>query len=38
MTIFFGKKGEGPADIPTAETLTGPADSGWELKLDRFWL
>jgi cytochrome c oxidase subunit 1 len=38
MTIFFGKKGEGPVDIPTAETLTGPAASGWELKLDRFWL
>lgn len=38
MTIFFGKRGEGPDDIPTAETLTGPAKSGWELKLDRFWL
>lgn len=38
MTIFFGKRGEGPDDIPTAETLTGPAKSGWEVKLDRFWL
>ncbi|MFW6083671.1 MAG: cbb3-type cytochrome c oxidase subunit I [Gemmatimonadota bacterium] len=38
MTIFFGRRGEGPEDIPTAETLTGPAKSGWELKLDRFWL
>lgn len=38
MTIFFGERGEGPEDIPAAETLTGPAKSGWELKLDRFWL
>jgi len=38
MTIFFGRKGEGPTDIPTAETLTGPAPSGWQRKLDNFWL
>ena len=34
----MSKRGEGPDDIPTAETLTGPAKSGWEVKLDRFWL
>jgi len=35
MTILFGRKGEGPRDIPFAETLTGPAEEGWEPKLDR---
>lgn len=38
MTIFFGRAGDGPRDIPVAETLTGAADTGWEPKLDRFWL
>ncbi|MGD8495311.1 MAG: cbb3-type cytochrome c oxidase subunit I [Gemmatimonadales bacterium] len=38
MTIFFGKKGAGPKDIPAAETLTGPASTGWQTKLDNFWL
>ena len=35
MTIFAGKKGEQPKDIPVSEVLKGPATSGWELKLDR---
>ncbi len=35
MTIFFGRRGEGPTDIPVTETLTGSASSGWELRLDR---
>ena len=38
MTIFFGRKGEAPADIPHGETLTEPATSGWELNLDRLGL
>jgi len=38
MTIFAGKKGEGPKDIPWAETLNPPAESGWELRLDRIGL
>ncbi len=37
-TIFFGKKGEEPKDIPVSETLTAPRTSGWELKLDSVWL
>ena len=37
-TIFLGRKGEEPKDIPVSETLTDPAPSGWELKLDNFWL
>lgn len=37
-TIFFGKKGEGPKDVPISETLTAPRTSGWELKLDNVWL
>jgi len=35
MTVLVGRKGGGPRDIPAAETLTGPATGGWELKLDR---
>lgn len=35
MTIFFGKRGGAPADVPWSETLTAPARSGWELNLDR---
>lgn len=39
MTIFFGRKGEAPADIPWSETLTAPALTGWTVRLDRlvFW-
>ncbi len=35
MTILAGKRGEQPADIPVSQTLTAPARSGWELRLDR---
>jgi cytochrome c oxidase subunit 1 len=38
MTIVAGTKGEAPEDIPLAETLTGAATDGWELKLDRIGL
>jgi cytochrome c oxidase subunit 1 len=38
MTVLVGRKGGGPRDVPTAETLTGPATSGWELNLDRIGL
>jgi cytochrome c oxidase subunit 1 len=37
-TAFFGEKGGGPKDIPFSETLTAPATSGWELRLDRIGL
>ncbi len=39
-TIFFGKRGEAPADVPWSETLAAPATSGWEPKLDRlkWWI
>ena len=38
-TIGSGRRRE-PGDIPFAETLMGPAASGWELRLDRYriWL
>ena len=35
LTVAIGRKGEGPADIPVSRTLTPPAQSGWELSLDR---
>ena len=38
MTIFFGKKGEGPVDVPWSETLTAPATSGFEVNWDRIGL
>jgi cytochrome c oxidase subunit 1 len=40
MTVFFGKKGEGPKDIPITETLLPPTRSGWDVKLDKigFWM
>ncbi len=40
MTAWTGKKGEQPMDIPVSETLTAPASSGWELRLDNmtFWV
>jgi cytochrome c oxidase subunit 1 len=37
-TILVGRKGEGPQEIPWSETLTAPARSGWELRLDNIWL
>jgi cytochrome c oxidase subunit 1 len=39
MTILFGQRGEGPTDLPVSSTLTAPARSGWELRLDNlgFW-
>jgi cytochrome c oxidase subunit 1 len=38
-TIVAGRRRD-PGDIPFAETLVGPAASGWEPRLDRFriWL
>ena len=36
-TIFLGKKGEEPEDIPVSETLTDPKSDGWEVRLDRMW-
>ncbi len=37
MTALVGKKGAQPMDIPISETLTAPARSGWELRLDHMW-
>jgi cytochrome c oxidase subunit 1 len=39
MTIFFGRQGEAPEDIPWSETLTAPALSGFQPRLDqlRLW-
>jgi cytochrome c oxidase subunit 1 len=36
LTVIAGRKGEGPKDIPVSQTLTAPALTGWEPKLDRF--
>jgi cytochrome c oxidase subunit 1 len=38
VTIFVGKKGAGPKDIPWSETLTAPKSAGWEVTLDRLWI
>lgn len=38
MTIVAGKKGEGPTDIPVAQTLTVPRTTGFEPNLDRLGL
>jgi cytochrome c oxidase subunit 1 len=38
MTWFAGKKGDVPEDIPVSDTLSGPATSGWETKLDHLGL
>jgi cytochrome c oxidase subunit I len=40
MTVVAGERGAQPKDVPVAETLTAPALSGWELRLDRvgFWV
>ena len=35
MTIFFGKQ-QAAHDIPLTETILPPADSGWQLQLDKF--
>lgn len=37
MTILVGRKGEAPTDLPVSSTLTAPAKSGWELRLDNLW-
>jgi cytochrome c oxidase subunit 1 len=34
-TVVAGRKGEGPKDIPWSETITAPALTGWEPRLDR---
>lgn len=38
LTIVAGRKGAGPRDIPVSGTLTAPARSGWEPRLDNLWL
>ena len=38
MTIVAGKKGEGPKDIPFAETLIPGSSAGWDARLDRLRL
>jgi cytochrome c oxidase subunit 1 len=38
MTVIAGRRGEAPRDIPVSETLTAPALTGWEPKLDRLWI
>jgi cytochrome c oxidase subunit 1 len=35
LTLALGKRGEQPADVPVSETLTAPALTGWETRLDR---
>ena len=36
-TIFMGRKGEEPKDIPVSETLTAPSTEGWTTKFDNIW-
>lgn len=38
VTIFAGRKGEGPKDIPWSETLITPEETGVGTVLDRLWL
>lgn len=38
MTIVAGRRGAAPADIPVSVTLTSPARTGWEPRLDDLWL
>jgi cytochrome c oxidase subunit 1 len=38
VTIFAGRPGEQPADIPWSETATAPSLNGWEPSLDRLRL
>ncbi|MCI0436563.1 MAG: cbb3-type cytochrome c oxidase subunit I [Gemmatimonadetes bacterium] len=35
LTLIAGRKGEAPRDIPVSRTLTPPAETGWEPRLDR---
>lgn len=35
LTLVAGRRGEQPTDIPVSETLTAPALTGWEPRLDR---
>ncbi len=35
LTLVVGRKGEAPKDIPVSRTLTPPATTGWEPRLDR---
>ena len=39
-TLFMGRKGGGPTDMPFTETVTAPATRGWQVKLDsfRWWM
>ncbi len=37
-TIFFGRKGGGPKDLPFTTTVTAPEPGGGRLKLDNLWL
>jgi len=36
LTLVAGRRGAQPRDIPVSATLTAPARTGWELRLDRF--
>ena len=38
LTVVVGRKGEGPKDVPVSQTLTAPALTGWEPKLDKLGL
>ncbi|HLV27095.1 MAG TPA: cbb3-type cytochrome c oxidase subunit I [Gemmatimonadales bacterium] len=38
MTIIAGRRDMGPSDIPVSYTLTPPATTGWEPRLDRLGL
>ncbi len=35
-TVLSGKKAKEPQDLPFTKTIQGPAETGWELRLDRF--
>jgi cytochrome c oxidase subunit I len=39
-TLFMGRKGGGPTDMPFTETATPPATRGWQVRLDsfRWWM
>jgi cytochrome c oxidase subunit 1 len=34
-TAFFGRRGEGPTDIPFSEVLLPGSVDGWDVRLDR---
>jgi cytochrome c oxidase subunit 1 len=40
LTLVAGQRGAQPRDIPVSATLTAPARTGWEVRLDRlgFWV